>query len=796
MTDKKDEQKTKKLTLGGSKLSLGNKSVYPKKSGHTLGSSSVVVEIKRGKVTSGGLSLKIGGASAPTNNQDQDDRRLAALQKSKEEKTEDAQISTLSKLNAINQELQTPVVNETIPVDEQNTVADKSSVIKKEYTKLASVEVVKEKEKIEEEAALVKPKNIEPKKLKKSDIINMLDQDSGNIPFKTRSLASIKRSRAKEKRKNSGGDNKAEKLYREVILPEVITVAELASRMTERASDVTRELMKLGVMATSNQSIDADTAELIIASFGHTVKHVKESDIENILIDTQSNPENLKARAPIVTVMGHVDHGKTSLLDALKETDIVGGEAGGITQHIGAYSVTMSDNKMITFIDTPGHEAFTEMRTRGAKVTDIVVLVVAADDGIKTQTIEAINHAKAAGVPIIVAINKMDKPNADANRVRNELLMHELVPEELGGDIITVEVSAIKKQNLDKLEEAILLVAEILELKANPNSVAAGVVVETRMDIEKGVITTVIVQLGTLKKGDIMIAGNSYGRVKRICNDKGFTIQEAGPSLAIEVFGLNDAPSAGDVFNVVETDKQARDIIDYRLRKAKNLKVTASKTSLEELFLRASGTGKTKELPLIIKGDVHGSIEAIITSLNKIESDEVKLRILHNAVGGITESDVTLAKASGALILGFNVRANNAAAREGNENKIDIRYYSIIYNLIDDIKAIMSGMLSPIIREVYIGSVSVREVFNVSKVGKIAGSYVTKGIIKRGAGVRLLRDDIVMHEGKLKTLKRFKEEVKEVREGFECGVAFENYDNIKVGDSLEVFEIVEEQKKL
>ncbi len=796
MTDKKDEQKTKKLTLGGSKLSLGNKSVYPKKSGHTLGSSSVVVEIKRGKVTSGGLSLKIGGASAPTNNQDQDDRRLAALQKSKEEKTEDVQISTLSRLNAINQELPTPIVNETIPVDEQNIVADTSSVIKKEYTKLASVEVVKEKEKIEEEAALVKPKNIEPKKLKKSDIINMLDQDSGNIPFKTRSLASIKRSRAKEKRKNSGGDNKAEKLYREVILPEVITVAELASRMTERASDVTRELMKLGVMATSNQSIDADTAELIIASFGHTVKHVKESDIENILIDTQSNPENLKARAPIVTVMGHVDHGKTSLLDALKETDIVGGEAGGITQHIGAYSVTMSDNKMITFIDTPGHEAFTEMRTRGAKVTDIVVLVVAADDGIKTQTIEAINHAKAAGVPIIVAINKMDKPDADANRVRNELLMHELVPEELGGDIITVEVSAIKKQNLDKLEEAILLVAEILELKANPNSVAAGVVVETRMDIEKGVITTVIVQFGTLKKGDIMIAGNSYGRVKRICNDKGFTIQEAGPSLAIEVFGLNDAPSAGDVFNVVETDKQARDIIDYRLRKAKNLKVTASKTSLEELFLRASGTGKTKELPLIIKGDVHGSIEAIITSLNKIESDEVKLRILHNAVGGITESDITLAKASGALILGFNVRANNAAAREGNENKIDIRYYSIIYNLINDIKAIMSGMLSPIIREVYIGSVSVREVFNVSKVGKIAGSYVTKGIIKRGAGVRLLRDDIVIHEGKLKTLKRFKEDVKEVREGFECGVAFENYDNIKVGDSLEVFEIVEEQKKL
>jgi len=793
MTDKQDETKTKKLTLGGSKLSLGNKSVYPKKPGQTLGGGSVVVEIKRGKVTSGGLSLNRGGSAGPVN-QAQDDRRLAALQKSKEEKTDDVQLSTLSRLAEINQELQIPTTKEEIPVEESVSIVEKT--LKKEYTKPAGVEAVKEKEKSEEEAAIAaKPKNIEPKKLKKSDIINMLDQDAGNIPFKTRSLASIKRARAKEKRKTTG-DTKADKLYREVTLPEVITVAELANRMTERAADVTRELMKLGVMATSTQSIDADTAELIITSFGHTVKRVKESDIENILINTQDNPADLKPRAPIVTVMGHVDHGKTSLLDALKETDIVAGEAGGITQHIGAYSVTMSDNKMITFIDTPGHEAFTEMRTRGTKVTDIVVLVVAADDGIKAQTIEAINHAKAAEVPIIVAINKMDKPDADANRVRNELLMHSLVPEELGGDIMTVEVSATKKLNLDKLEEAILLVAEVQELKANPNSVAAGVIVETKIDTAKGVIATVIVQRGTLKKGDIIIAGNSYGRVKRICNDKGRTIQEAGPSLAIEVFGLNESPSAGDVFNVVETDKQARDIIDYRLRKAKNSKVTASKTSLEELFLRASGTGKTKELPLIIKGDVHGSIEAIITSLNKIENDEVKLKILHNAVGGITESDITLAKASGALILGFNVRANNAAAREGDENKIDIRYYSIIYNLIDDIKAIMSGMLSPIIREVYIGSVSVREVFNVSKVGKIAGSYVTKGVIKRGAGVRLLREDVVIHEGKLKTLKRFKEDVKEVREGFECGVAFENYDNIKVGDSLEVFEIVEEQQKL
>ncbi len=799
MTDKQDEKKTKKLTLGGSKLSLGNKSVYPKRVSKTLGGSgSVVIEVKRGKAASGGLSLnRPGDASALS--QDQDNRRLAALQKSKEDNSDNTKISTLSRLAEMNQDPQIVEEQKDSSVGDQVITTEKTSSSRKDYSKTKSdsaADIKEYGEKPEEEkVAPAKPKILEAKKLKKSDIIHMLDQDSGNVPFKTRSLASIKRARAKEKRKNIG-DVKAEKVYREVIIPEVITVAELASRMTERSADVTKELMKLGVMATSTQSIDADTAELIVTSFGHSAKRIKESDIENVLIDTQDNPEHLKPRTPIVTVMGHVDHGKTSLLDALKSTDIVGGEAGGITQHIGAYSVVMSDNRMITFIDTPGHEAFTEMRSRGAEVTDIVVLVVAADDGIKTQTIEAISHAKAAGVPIIVAINKIDKPEADADRVRSELLNHDLVPESLGGDIMTIEVSALKKQNLDKLEEAILLVAEIQELKANPDSVAAGVVVETQIDSAKGVITTVIVQRGTLKKGDLIIAGNSYGRVKRICNDKGRTVHEAGPSLAVEVFGLNDAPSAGDIFNVVETDKQARDIIDYRVRKARDSKVTASKTSLEDLFLKASGVGKIKELPLIIKGDVHGSIEAIITSLNKIESDEVKLQILHNAVGGITESDVTLAKASGAVILGFNVRANNAAAKDAEENKIDIRYYSIIYNLLDDIKAIMSGMLSPIIREEYIGSVDVREVFNVSKVGKIAGSYVTKGIIKRGAGVRLLRDDIVIHEGRLKTLKRFKEDVKEVREGFECGIAFENYDDIKVGDSVEVFEIVEEQKKL
>ena len=796
MTDNQEDKKAKKLTLGGTKLSLGN---YPKKVTKTLGGSgSIVVEVKRGKATGGGLSLNKG--SNLKTNADQDNRRMAALQRSKTDDIEDeqVQIGSLSKLAEINQETEVENdVDTSMPADEAAAI-EKASTSRKEHAKKSvSLPIKPQKEKLEEEkAAPAKPKSLEPKKLKKSDIIHMLEEDSGSAPFKTRSLASIKRARAKEKRKNEGAAVKAEKVYREVVLPEVITVAELSNRMSERASDVTRELMKMGVMATSTQSIDADTAELIATSLGHSVKRVKESDIEDVLLDKDDSLEDLKQRAPIVTVMGHVDHGKTSLLDALKSTDIVGGEAGGITQHIGAYTVTISDNRMITFIDTPGHEAFTEIRTRGAQATDIVVLVVAADDGIKAQTVEAISHAKAAEVPIIVAINKIDKPEADIDRVKTELLSHELIPEDLGGDIITVGVSAKQRQNLDKLEEAILLVAEMQELKANPDTIATGVVVESKIDQSRGVIATVIVQKGTLKKGDIIIAGNSYGRVRRLCNDKGRTIAEAGPSVAVEVYGLNDAPSAGDVFNVAETDKQARDIVEYRQRKARDLQVTASKTSLEDLFLKASGDNKIKELPIIIKGDVHGSIEAIITSLGKIESDEVKLKVLHSAVGGISESDITLAVASGALILGFNVRANNAASSSAESNKIDIRYYSIIYNLIDDIKAIMSGMLSPIIREVYIGSVDIREVFNISKVGKVAGSYVTKGVIKRGAGVRLLRDSIVIHEGKLKTLKRFKDDVKEVKEGFECGIAFENYDDIKVSDSVEVFEIVEEQKKL
>ncbi len=640
----------------------------------------------------------------------------------------------------------------------------------------------------------VRPKFSEHKKLKKADIIHMLQEDSDEVPFKTRSLASIKRAKAKEKRKNQ--DNTPNKVYREVIIAETITVGELANRMAERASDVIRELMKLGIMATTAHTIDSDTAEIIIDHFGHSVKKIQDSDVEKILDYQKDQEDDLSFRAPIVTVMGHVDHGKTSLLDALKSTDVASGEAGGITQHIGAYSVHLSDGKMITFIDTPGHEAFTQMRTRGAKVTDIVVLVVAADDGIKAQTVEAISHAKAAGVPIIVAINKIDKPDANVDKVKNELLSYELVPEDLGGDVITVPVSAMKKTNLDKLEESILLVAEMQNLRSNYDAPASGIVIESRIDKTKGVVATVIVQRGSLNKADIIVAGTSVGRVRKMTNDKGRSIDVATPSMATEIWGLDEAPLAGDKFSAVDTDKQARDISEYRHKKLKEGMVTASKTSLEELFMRASKSGGMKELPIIIKADVQGSIEAIANSLEKIESDEIKVKILHSAVGGISESDVSLSKATGAMIIGFNVRSTNAAAAEADAEKIDIRYYSIIYNLIDDIKAIMSGMLDPIIREIYIGSVDIREVFSITKVGKIAGSYVTKGVIKRGAGVRLLRDNIVIHEGKLKTLKRFKDEVKEVKEGYECGIAFENYDDIKMGDKVEVFEVVEEQKKL
>lgn len=620
------------------------------------------------------------------------------------------------------------------------------------------------------------------------------DDDDFEIS-RPRSLAALRRQREKARRDNKFNQKPTDKIIKEVTLPETITVQELANRMSERAADVTKELMKLGMLVTGSQIIDADTAELVIGTFGHKVKRVTEGDVENILQFEDAESE-LTRRPPVVTIMGHVDHGKTSLLDALRSSDVALGEAGGITQHIGAYQITLANGDHITFIDTPGHEAFTAMRSRGAKATDIVILVVAADDGIKAQTIEALNHAKAAEVPIIVAINKIDKPGADPSRVRQELLQHNLVSEELGGDVLMVEVSAKQKTNLDILEETILLQAEMLNLKANYAAKASGMVIESKIDKNRGVITTLLVQRGTLKVGDLVVAGGSYGKIKALHDDKRRNLSEATPAMPVEVLGLDYASDAGDTFNVVEQEKQAREITEYRGQKKALLKNALNKRgSLEELFLR-SGDGRIKDLPLIIKADVQGSIEAISGSLSKFNSEELKVKILHSAVGGINESDVALARASGAIIVGFNVRANVAARQQAESEAVDIRYYSIIYNLIDDVKSILSGMLSPTIREEYIGMAEIRKVYNITKFGKIAGSYVLSGYISRGAGVRLLRDNVVIHEGKLKTLRRFKDDVKEVKESFECGIAFENYEDIREGDKVEVFKLVEEARTL
>jgi translation initiation factor IF-2 len=603
-----------------------------------------------------------------------------------------------------------------------------------------------------------------------------------------RSLASLKRQREKARMSSHGGDAK-EKVVREVVIPEVITVQELANRMAERVADVIKALMKLGTIAAASQSIDADTAELIVSEFGHNFKRVTEGDVENVLIEEAEVAENLRPRAPVVTIMGHVDHGKTSLLDALRNANVVAGEAGGITQHIGAYQVEMNGQR-VTFLDTPGHEAFTAMRQRGAKVTDIVVLVVAADDGIMAQTQEAISHAKAAGVPIIVAVNKIDKPDADPKRVKNELMQYELVPEEFGGDVQVIEVSAKEKLNLDKLIEGILLQAEVLELTANPDRRGAGAVVEAQIDKGRGVVATLLVQRGTLNVGDLVVAGSAWGRVRAMTDDKGQPVKAAAPSQPVEVLGLSEAPMAGDEFSVVENEKTARDIVEYRQSQARAKQVVVSARTLDQMFANAQADA-AKELPLIIKGDVQGSVEAIVASVQKFNSDEVTVRVLLSGVGAITESDVTLANTTGAIILAFNVRPTAKAREMAQQLKIDIRYYSVIYELVDQVKAALSGLLSPERRENFIGYAEIRQVFNITKVGKVAGCYVTEGTVKRGAGVRLLRDNVVIHEGKLKTLKRFKDEVKDVQKGYECGMAFENYDDIREGDVIEAFEIEE-----
>ncbi|MFS2011451.1 translation initiation factor IF-2 [Azospirillum sp. CT11-132] len=638
------------------------------------------------------------------------------------------------------------------------------------------------------------PAGADRRKGTKLTVSQALSDDGGD---RTRSLAAVRRARERERLRQMSRQETA-KVTRDVVLPEVITVQELANRMAERGADVIKALMRMGVMATINQTIDADTAELVITEFGHRVRRVSESDVEIGLRATEEEGAILVPRPPVVTIMGHVDHGKTSLLDALRQTDVVSGEAGGITQHIGAYQVQLESGSRITFIDTPGHAAFTEMRARGANVTDVVVLVVAANDGVMPQTIEAIRHAKAAKVPIIVAINKCDLPDARPERVRQELLQHELVVEEMGGDVLDVEVSAKAKLNLHKLEEAILLQAEILELRANPERAAEGVVIEAKLERGRGSVATVLVQRGTLKVGDVFVTGAEWGRVRALINDRGQNVNEAAPAVPVEVLGLNGTPMAGDDFTVVESEARAREIAEFRQRKKREAVVAASaRGSLQDMFSRIQA-GEAKELPVVIKGDVQGSIEAIASSLEKLtaENTEVKVRVLHNSVGAINESDITLANASNAMIIGFNVRANPQARDLAKRDGVEIRYYSIIYNVIDDVKAALTGLLSPTLRERFIGYATIREVFNITKVGKVAGCMVTQGTVKRGAGVRLLRDNVVIHEGTLKTLKRFKDEVKEVREGYECGMAFENYDNIQAGDQIEAFEIEEIAREL
>jgi translation initiation factor IF-2 len=611
-----------------------------------------------------------------------------------------------------------------------------------------------------------------------------------------RSVAAFRR--RVQRLKGHTADEPKEKLVREVTIPETITIQELANRMAERSVDVIKLLMKQGHMAQINDVIDADTAQLLAEELGHTVKRVAESDVEEGLFDVADDPTSLIPRSAVVTVMGHVDHGKTSLLDAIRSTEVAAGEAGGITQHIGAYQVTAPSGNKITFIDTPGHAAFTAMRARGAKVTDIVVLVVAADDGVMPQTVEAINHAKAAKVPMIVAINKTDRPDAKPERVRTELLQHEVQVETLGGEVLDVEVSATKKLNIDRLLETIGLQSEILDLKANPNRPAEGTVIEAKLDRGRGPVATVLVQRGTLHVGDLVVAGADWGRVRALVSDTGTPVETAGPSTPVEVLGFNGTPEAGDRLAVVQTEARAREVTAYRARQRRDkiaARATGMRGSLEQMMSQLKAAGR-KDLALIIKADVQGSLEAVIGAIEKLATDEVGARVIHSGVGGITESDVTLAEASGVPILGFNVRAHKEAREAAERAGIEIRYYNIIYDLVDDVKKAMSGLLAPTVRETMLGNATILEIFKVSKVGNVAGCRVTDGVVERGANVRLIRDSVVVHEGKLSQLKRFKDDAREVVAGQECGMAFESYQDMKVGDVIECYRVETVQRSL
>jgi translation initiation factor IF-2 len=613
---------------------------------------------------------------------------------------------------------------------------------------------------------------------------------------RARSIAALRRAQEKQKRTHGGGGSaSASKTPREIQVPEAITVQELANRMAERGADLVKALFKMGMPTPITATIDQDTAELLVAEFGHIIRRVSDADVEIGLEGEADSPEALQPRPPVVTIMGHVDHGKTSLLDALRGTDVVTGEAGGITQHIGAYQVVVPTGERITFLDTPGHEAFTEMRARGASVTDIVVLVVAGDDGLMPQTIEAINHVKAAKVPMIVAINKMDKPGADAGRVRTALLSHDVQVEAMGGDVLDVEVSALKRTGLEDLVSKILLQSEIMELKANPDRPGEGIVVEAKLDKGRGPVATVLVSRGTLRQGDIFVVGAEWGKVRALVNDKGQTIKEAGPSVPVEVLGLSGVPAAGDRLTVVESEARAREIADYRQKQQTAKRTAQAPATLESMF-SAMKEAKAVEFPIVVKADVHGSVEAIVSAVNKLSTDEIRVRVLHSGVGGITESDVTLARASGALIVGFNVRANAKAREVANQAAVPLKYYDVIYDLLDELKVAMAGKLGPEYFENVVGRAEVRQVFQAGKFGKAAGCLVTEGFIKRNLKARVLRDDVIVYTGSIASLRRFKDDVTEVQKGYECGIGLEGFQDIREGDVIETFEIEERLRSL
>lgn len=833
----KDNDNTKKsgstLTLSGKTLSL--KGGAKPQAGGRPGASSVAVEVRRSRKT-----LTSSPSSSDEQNKTQEDtqltdsereararalqaalagdtkrkempkRRVMTLEDKKAKEAEQRSIEEQAERERAEKEAEqqrasTPKTSSVIkpPADFDDEIETKAAPVKAtEFKRPAAgrfdtdTESESYKDKMKKAAVKAPTRSVDDRRGGRITVTQALNRDYERD--RGPSLAAQKRAREKARLASQPFNEPTQKMSREVILPEVITVQELANRMAEPGADVVKALMKMGVMATITQSLDADTAELIIDEFGHKVKRVADADVEIGLDGDEDTAGELSSRPPVVTIMGHVDHGKTSLLDALRSTDVVAGEAGGITQHIGAYQIQMSSGDKITFLDTPGHAAFTEMRARGANVTDIVVIVVAANDSIMPQTIEAINHAKAANVPIIVAINKIDLYDANPQKVKQDLLQYEVVVEEMGGDTQCIEISAKKKMNLDKLEEAILLQAEVLELKANPNRSARGFVVEAKMERGRGSVATVLIQNGTLNVGDVFVAGAVFGKVRALIDDKGKNIQSALPGQPVEVLGANSTPMAGDMFNVTAEESKAREIAEYRQRKIKDSAAAANvkgRTTMEQLLLQREA-GEVVKLPVLIRGDVQGSVEAIAGALKKMaeENEGIEVQVLHSGVGGITESDVILARASNALIIGFNVRANlqarDLAAREGT----DMRYYNIIYNVIDDVKAILGGMVSPNMREEYLGQAVVKQVFNITKVGKVAGCTVSIGSVKRGSKVRLLRDDVVIHEGMLKTLRRFKEEVKEVKEGIECGMAFENYDDLKDGDIIECYEIIAEER--